>query len=194
MPDTDVRQIAGKRFVRIFVLKIKFITMTKKVLVAFASKYGSTAEIADKIGEILKANSLNADVLEVNRVASLRDYEAVVLGSAVYIGKWRKDAVRFMKIYENDLKTKRVWIFSTGPTGQGDPEKLLEGWNLPENLKSVVESINVEDVKVFHGSLDMDKLSGLHRFMIKKVKAPVGDFRVWEDIDAWAKGIAEAMS
>jgi len=168
--------------------------MAKKILVAFASKYGSTSEIAERIGEVLTSGGHQAEVKEVNRINDLKDYDAVIIGSAVYIGKWRKDAVRFMKVHEPELKTMRVWIFSTGPTGKGDPEKLLEGWNLPENVKPIVNSIKAEDVIVFHGSLDMDKLNGLHRFMIKKVKAPVGDFRVWEDIDAWARGIAEMMN
>ena len=167
--------------------------MAKKILVAYASKYGSTAEIADRIGKILIKEGHQTEVHEVNKIVNLKGFDAVIIGSAVYIGKWRKDAVRFMKVHEAELKTKPVWIFSTGPTGKGDPQKLLEGWNLPENVKPVVSNINAEDVKVFHGALDMDKLNGLHRFMIKKVKAPVGDFRVWEDIDGWAKKIAEML-
>ncbi|HSG67941.1 MAG TPA: flavodoxin domain-containing protein [Bacteroidales bacterium] len=167
--------------------------MAKKVLVAYASKYGSTAEIAEKIGEVLAGRKLHVEVAEVNNVPNLKDYDAVVIGSAVYIGKWRKDAVRFMKIFEKDLREKRVWIFSTGPTGKGDPAALLEGWNLPKNVEPIVNSINAEDVTIFHGALDMDKLSGMHRMMIKKVKAAVGDFRDWEEIVAWAGKIADNL-
>lgn len=167
--------------------------MAKKVLVAYASKYGSTAGIAEKIGEIMAEQGIDVDVSEVNKVAGLRKYDAIVLGSAVYIGKWRKDAVRFVNVFEKELNEKKVWIFSTGPTGKGDPSVLLEGWNMPKNLEPLVKLIAPEDITIFHGSLDIDKLNGVHRFMIKKVKAPIGDFRVWEDIRAWAEKIAHEL-
>ncbi len=168
--------------------------MEKQVLIAYASKYGSTAEIAERIGEVLIEKCLSVEVTEVNNVHDLSTYRAVILGSAVYIGRWRKDAIRFMKVFEKDLIGKRVWIFSTGPTGKGDPVELLEGWNFPKALKPIVEKIQPEDIKVFHGAVDMEKLNSLHRYMVKKVKAPVGDFRVWADIIVWAEGIADKIN
>ena len=168
--------------------------MEKQVLVVYASKYGSTAEIAEKIGEVLTKKGLSVKVTEVNNVHDLSTYRAVILGSAVYIGRWRKDAIRFMKVFEKDLIGKKVWIFSTGPTGEGDPVELLEGWDFPKSLKPIVEKVQPEDIKVFHGAVDMEKLNGLHRYMVKKVKAPVGDFRVWDDIIAWAEGIGDKIN
>ena len=71
--------------------------MDEQVLVAYATKYGATTEIAEKIGQVLRQAGLSADVLPVDRVGDLSTYRAVVLGSAVYIGQWRKEAVRFLK-------------------------------------------------------------------------------------------------
>ena len=168
--------------------------MKKDILVAYASKYGSTAEIAKKIGEVLTQKGLSVKVAEVKNVHDLSSYRAVILGSAVYIGRWRKDAVRFMKAFETDLREKKVWIFSTGPTGNGDPVELLVGWDFPTSLKPIAEKIKPEDIIVFHGAVDMEKLNRLHRYMVNKVKAPAGDFRVWADIIAWAEGIADKIN
>ena len=67
--------------------------MEIRILVTYASKYGATAEIAEKIGQLLRQEDLQADVLPVNRVGNLTQYKAVIIGSAVYIGRWRKEAV-----------------------------------------------------------------------------------------------------
>lgn len=167
--------------------------MTKQVLVAYASKYGATAEIARKIGEVLSAAGLPTEVRPVDEVGSLNAYRAVVLGSAVYIGGWRKEARKFLEANEATLAQMPVWIFSSGPTGEGDPVELVQGWEFPNKLQPVADRIGPRDITVFHGASDPDKMSFLERWMIKNVKAPVGDFRDWEAISAWAGGIADAL-
>jgi menaquinone-dependent protoporphyrinogen oxidase len=101
--------------------------MDKQVLVAYATKYGATAEIAEKIGQVLRQASLHADVRPVDRVKDLAPYHAVVLGSAVYTGQWRKEAAKFLQTHETMLAQRQVWLFSSGPTGKGDPVELLKG-------------------------------------------------------------------
>ena len=64
-------------------------------------------------------------------VRDLSEYDAVVLGSAVYIGGWRKEAVKFLKDNEGALAERTVWVFSSGPAGEGDPVDLLDGWRFP---------------------------------------------------------------
>jgi menaquinone-dependent protoporphyrinogen oxidase len=168
--------------------------MKKKILVTYSSRYGSTAEIAEKIAEVIAAKGNEVQLSEIKEAPDLREFSAVILGSAVYIGRWRKDAVRFMKIHENELAERQTWIFSTGPTGKGDPVELLEGWNLPKNLKPIADRIAPEDVTVFHGSVDPEKLSGMHKYMVGKVNVPVGDFRIWAEIEKWGEKIAEQLS
>ncbi|MCL4505492.1 MAG: flavodoxin domain-containing protein [Chloroflexi bacterium] len=94
--------------------------MNNKVLVAYATKYGATAEIAEKIGQTLRSAGLQVDVVPANKVGNPGAYDAVVLGSAVYVGGWRKEAVAFLEANEAALKTRPVWFFSSGPTGEGD--------------------------------------------------------------------------
>ena len=167
--------------------------MEKQVLVAYATKHGATAEIAEKIGEVLRQEGLTADVLPADKVNGLGAYQAVVLGSAVYIGQWRKEAVKFLQASEAALTGKPVWIFSSGPTGEGDPVELLQGWLFPGKLQPVADRIGPRDITAFHGALDASKLNFLEKFIIRNVKAPVGDFRDWEAITAWAAAIAEEL-
>jgi menaquinone-dependent protoporphyrinogen oxidase len=167
--------------------------MDDQVLVAYATKYGATAEIAEKIGEVLRQAGLRADVLPAERVGDLSTYEAVVLGSALYIGQWRKEAVKFIKANESTLAKKPVWLFLSGPTGEGDPEELVQGRHIPGKLQPVVDRIGPRDVAVFRGAVDAGKLSFIERWMLKNVQAPAGDFRDWDAITSWATAIAAEL-
>ncbi|MBC7224302.1 MAG: flavodoxin domain-containing protein [Anaerolineae bacterium] len=167
--------------------------MKRKVLVAYATKYGATAEIAEKIGETLQEAGLQAEVLPVEQVHDLAPYEAVVLGSAVYAGRWRREAATFLRTHEEALAQRPVWLFSTGPTGEGDPVQLMQGWRFPEDLQPVAERIAPRDIAFFHGALDPGKLNLGERLVIHALKAPTGDYRDWEAIAAWAAGIAQAL-
>ena len=167
--------------------------MEGKVLVAYGTKYGATAEIAEKIGQVLQEAGLAAEVLPADRVDDLAPYGAVVLGSGVYIGRWRKEAANFLKKNEAALAQRPVWLFGSGPTGEGDAVALMDGWTFPGGLQPIADRIQPRDMTVFHGHVDVDKLNVLDRWMIKNVKSPVGDFRDWEAITAWAEGIAAEL-
>jgi len=164
--------------------------MENQVLVAYATKYGGTAEIAEKIGQVLRGAGLQTDVLPADQVSDLGPYRAVVLGSAVYIGRWRKEAARFLKANEEALAERSVWLFSSGPTGEGDAVELMGGWQFPGALKPIADRIGPRDTVIFHGVVDVDKLSFLEKWMLKNVKSPVGDYRDWQAIASWATGIA----
>jgi menaquinone-dependent protoporphyrinogen oxidase len=167
--------------------------MNNQVLVAYATKYGATEEIAEKIGEVLRQAGLPTDVVPVDRVGDLSAYKAVVLGSAVYIGQWRKEAVKFLKANETVLAEKAVWLFSSGPTGEGDAVELMQGWRFPGKLQPIADRIGPRDIAAFHGAADVNKLSFIEKWMLKTVKAPIGDFRDWDAITAWATGIADVL-
>lgn len=164
-----------------------------KVLVTYATKYGAAAEIADKIGQVLRQADLLTDVLPASRVSDLPTYQAVVLGSAVYVGLWRKEAARFLKANEKVLAGQLVWLFSSGPTGEGDPAELTQGWRFPKALQSIADRVQPCDITVFHGAAVLEKLNPLHKWMLNNVKAPIGDFRDWDAITSWATAIADVL-
>ncbi len=168
--------------------------MNRKVLVTYASKYGSTREIAEKAGEVLRQEGLEVDVLPVGPIKDLARYQAVVLGSAIYIGKWRKEAVEFLRTYEKGGDDQPIWLFCSGPSGQGNPVELLEGNFLPEELKPVIARIQPRDIAVFHGNIDPGRITFLEKWAIKNlVKKPFGDYRDWSAIASWATGIARTL-
>lgn len=168
--------------------------MDNQVLVAYATKYGATAEIAEKIAEVLRQAGLQTDVLPADRVRDLAPYRAVVLGSAVYVGKWRKEAEKFLQANEKALAERQVWLFSSGPTGKGEAVELVQGWRFPEALQPIVDRIQPHDITVFHGDANVKKLNIIEKQMLKTVKAPLGDFRDWEAITAWARTIASYLT
>ena len=167
--------------------------MDGQVLVAYATKYGATAEIAEKIGEVLSEAGLPNDVLPADNVGDLTPYEAVVLGSAVYMAKWRDEAAKFLEANEDALAERPVWLFSSGALGEGDPVELMRGWRFPEAQQEVADRIGPRDIAFFHGVLDTEKLSLPEKLIVKGIKAPTGDFRDWEAITSWAKVIADAL-
>jgi menaquinone-dependent protoporphyrinogen oxidase len=164
--------------------------MAIRVLVAYATKYGATAGIAEKLGEGLRHAGLPADVTPVERVGDLTPYGAVVLGSAVYIGQWRKEAAAFLTANEQALSQRAVWLFSSGPTGTGDPVQRMNGFRFPADLQPIADRIHPRDTAFFHGVIDMKKVSLPEKLIIKGIKAPLGDFRDWGAISSWAEGIA----
>ena len=167
--------------------------MDEKILVTYASRNGATREIAEKIGAALRQADLTVEVLPVDGVHSLSPYRAVILGSAIYIGSWRKEAVKFLETHADSLTERPLWLFSSGPTGEGDPVALVEGKILPDGLKPVVERIQPRDIAVFHGYIDPDKINFLERAVIKNMKKPFGDFRDWDLIVAWASAVAAEL-
>lgn len=165
----------------------------KNVLVTYGSKSGSTAEIANKIAEVLRTQGENVTVVPAAGVTDLKSYNAVVLGSAVYVGHWMKEAVEFLEKHQEALATRPVWIFSSGPTGPGDPVERMHGWRFPEAQQAIADRIKPQDIVMFHGKIDIHDLNFGEKIMIRALGAPIGDFRDWNAITAWATGIAQVL-
>jgi menaquinone-dependent protoporphyrinogen oxidase len=167
--------------------------MNKKILVAFASKNGATREIAEKIGKVVDHAGWHATVSPVNGSVDPGLYSAVILGSAVYIGKWQKEATAFLRTHEKFLGSIPVWLFSSGPTGEGNSIDLLEGWQMPADLQPVIDRIHPRDIAVFHGYINPQKLNFIEKQVIKSMKKPFGDFRDWQAITDWTAKIINEL-
>jgi menaquinone-dependent protoporphyrinogen oxidase len=164
--------------------------MEKKILVAFASKYGATEEIAKRIGQVLEAAKLPVDVRPVDQVSDVASYIAVVLGSAVYAGQWLDEAASFLKSNERALGCCPVWLFSSGPTGTGDPGTLMNGWHFPAALQPIADRIHPRDIAFFHGSLDLQRINFAEKLIVNVMRIPTGDYRNWNKVQNWGTQIA----
>lgn len=164
-----------------------------KVLVAYASKYGATAEMAQRMGEVLRSAGLAVEVLPAEQVKEVQSYGAVVLGSAVYAGSWMKPVVELLQTHEQDLANRPVWLFSSGPTGEGDPVEIMHGWRYPEALEPLLQRIAPRNIALFHGRIDLEKMHWGEKLIVKALRAKTGDFRDWKALEAWAQDIAQAL-
>ena len=176
-----------------------------KVLVAYASKYGSTKGIADFIGDKLRQKwGMDVDVHEAAAVKNVEDYDAFVVGSAVYMFHWMKEAKHFLSKNSVILSSHPVWLFSSGPVGT--QTKDAKGRDVlevagPKELDELKSLAKPRDHRVFFGALDGSRLTGTTGFFYRMARKseearesmPEGDFRDWKKIEAWIDGIAESL-
>jgi len=159
------------------------------VLVTYASKHGSTEEIAERIAATLRRSGIETDLKPVDAVRDVEPYAAVVLGSAIYYGSWLKEARELVHRYETALAARPVWLFSSGPLGV----EVRDAEPQPKEYAEFQESVKPRDPRVFFGALDHSQLSFIERMVVKGVRAPEGDFRDWKAIEEWAESIARAL-
>jgi menaquinone-dependent protoporphyrinogen oxidase len=162
------------------------------VLVAYASKHGATAEIAEAIATTLREAGLDADCREAGGVEELDGYDAVVLGSAVYIGRWRREAKWFLRRHGSTLATHPLWVFSSGPVGE-DSEEKDSSWVEPPRIVKRVEKLGARQHVVFGGQLPEEPHGFIERAMVEGTPAELRDRREWDEIRSWATEIATEL-
>lgn len=162
------------------------------VLVAYSSKRGSTAEIAETVAATLRREGLGVCLEPVEAVGNLDRYDAVVLGSAVYMKRWRGDAKHFLKKRRKALKQKPFWVFSSGPVG--DPAKDDPEWMEPPKLAEKVEEMGGRAHVVFGGCVPDEPQGFMERAMAEGVPKEYRDRRDWDEIRAWAQQIAAELA
>ena len=151
-----------------------------RVLVTFGSKHGATAEIADAVAETLCSCGLDAQCVGAGDVDSLDGYDAVILGSAVYMRRWRREARGFVRHFAGELAQRPFWVFSSGPVG--DPAKDNAAWLEPGRTIRELERLGVREHVVFGG-----------RSASSGIPEQFRDRRDWDEIRAWARTIADAL-
>ena len=161
------------------------------VLVTYASKHGSTAEIAEAVADALRSAGLHADCLAADDVAAVDGYDAVVLGSAVYMKRWRREARRFLHRHSDALAQRPFWVFSSGPVG--DPAKDDPAWLEPARTIAEAERLGARGHVVFGGSVPAEPDNWVQRSMAGNTPPEYRDRRDWEAIRAWADGIASEL-
>jgi menaquinone-dependent protoporphyrinogen oxidase len=159
-----------------------------KVLVSVASRHGATDEMGERIARRLRARGIEAVNTPPEEVAELAAYDAVVVGSAVYMGRWLGPAADFTSRHALALRDRPVWLFSMGPLG--DPPTPAGD---PAEVAALMERIGAREHRTFAGELREGALGFKERLIVRMVKAPYGDFRDWAAVDAWADAIAEAL-
>ena len=158
-----------------------------KILVAYASKYGSTATVAEAIGQTFREEGAEVDVLPAKQVKNIAQYNAVVIGSGVYMGKWLKDSMRLIKQNKEVLNKMPVAYFEVCLAVREDTEanrKVAESYAI--KAMALVKSV---DLGIFAGVMDRKKVSFFHRLLLRFIIVPNGDFRNWDAIKAWAKQV-----
>jgi menaquinone-dependent protoporphyrinogen oxidase len=164
--------------------------MPSPVLVAYATKHGATAEIAEAIADQLRADGLDAEARRAGEVRSLDQYSAVVLGSAVYMKRWRREARHFLRHHHDALAHTPLWVFSSGAVGEHrDPQ-----WEEPAKIVETVERLGAREHVVFGGRVPQDPGNFVERAMLRDTPPEVADLRDFDAIRSWASGIAAALA
>lgn len=161
--------------------------MSDTALIAYATRYGSTQEVAEAVADALRGAGLAVDIQPARKVRSLAGYSAVVLGAPIYMFRWHKDALRFLSQHREALTERPIAIFALGPFTSGDEE---EWQGSREQLDKALEEfpwLTPVALEVFGGKFDPEKLRFPYKLFMREV--PAADLRDWTAIQAWAANL-----
>jgi len=177
-----------------------------KILVAYASRHGATRGIAERIAAALDRPGLDVDLRAVDQGVDLGAYDAFVVGSAAYLGGWLDEATAFVRRHRAELAVRPVWLFSSGPVGATLVDakgRDVVAASVPKEFAEFERSIGPRGTQVFFGAYDPDAPTVgiaervMSRFMrivpAARNALPIGDFRDWPAIEAWAASIAAEL-
>jgi menaquinone-dependent protoporphyrinogen oxidase len=163
---------------------------THPVLVAYATKHASTAEIAERIAAAMRAAGRAAEARPASEVGDLSPYGAVVLGSAVYANRWQRDARSFARRHARELRDIPVWLFSSGPFGVPEEHPTAP---TPPVAEKLVKQLGAREHVMFGGRVPPDPHNFVERAMLKNTPREQRDARDWPAIEAWARAVAEQV-
>jgi menaquinone-dependent protoporphyrinogen oxidase len=160
------------------------------VMVAVATRHGATREIAAEIATVLREQGLDADLVDLDSVDDVESYEAVVVGSAVYVGRWLEPARRFVARNRAALAARPTWLFSSGPVG--DPP--LPDADAAVQVDELLAATRARGHRLFAGRIDRSRLSFAEKAVLRVVRARDGDYRDWAAVREYAMSIAFALA
>jgi menaquinone-dependent protoporphyrinogen oxidase len=160
----------------------------RRILVTCGSAHGSTTEIGAWIGDALRGSGFEVEVRDPDTISSVKAYDAVVLGGAVYAGRWHKNARRFARRHRTDLATRPVWLFSSGPLDHSADEGVVPP---PPGVARIMRRLGARGHATFGGSLANNHGHIAHA-IAAKLEQP--DFRDPTQVRAWAHEIADQIA
>ncbi|MGW3017454.1 flavodoxin domain-containing protein [Streptomyces longwoodensis] len=163
--------------------------MTTNVLVAFGTTNGSTAGIAETVADVLRKEGLTVRTAPAATVEDVTEFDAVVVGGALYAGRWHKDARRFVRRHRRALRERPVWLFSSGPLDPSASER-----DIPPvpGVRRTVLRLDARDHVTFGGRLEEGAEGRIARMILRSGKG--GDFRDFARIADWAKQVAADLT
>jgi menaquinone-dependent protoporphyrinogen oxidase len=168
--------------------------MKSKLLITYGSRCGSTGGVAEAIGQVLCEEGVAVDVRLVKNVNDLSTYQAVIVGSAIRMGKWLPEVVEFVKTHQDTLSRVPVAYFTVCLTMKdGTVENRHKALAYLDPVRKQFPQVKPVDIGLFAGAVDYKKLSFAYSLILKVMGAPEGDFRNWEAIRTWGAGRRPAL-
>lgn len=159
------------------------------VLVSVASRHGATAEIGEAVALAIAEHGHFVDVIDPDEVDKVTDFDAVVLGSAVYAGRLAVSLRALVQRQSGQLRQRPVWLFWSGPVG--DPPMPVTP---PDDVGTIASSIGARESRCFVGRLERTGLDLSERALVALTHAEQGDFRDFDDVRAWAATVAAELA
>jgi menaquinone-dependent protoporphyrinogen oxidase len=165
-----------------------------KVLVSAASMHGATTEIAGAIASVLTEHGFAVTVLPPAEVGAIDSYDAVIIGSALYVGHWLDPAKDLVNRSRDLLPARPVWLFSSGPVGDPSGKAFQAMQKDPAEIAEMRAASQARDHRMFAGKLDRKVLTRRQRAALLVFRGLEGDFRDWAAIRQWAESIAGQLA
>ena len=167
-----------------------------RILVAYASGFGSTAEVARAIGDALSSANARVDVASVADIEDVTPYDAVIVGSPIRYDKWMPEATGFVERFASDLKDRPVALFFTClALSREDDRSARQARSYADRLREGISGVRPLDVAGFAGVLDYSRFPVLvrpfARFLFSFLRVREGDYRNWDAIGEWAGSLKQ---
>jgi len=156
-----------------------------RILVAYATRSGSTRQVAEVVAETLRAPDREPELLEAAQVRALQGYDAVILGAPLYMYRWHKDALRFLDRFKGALARRPYALFALGPTHEPhDEAEWQASWEQLHKALANYDWLNPVSIELFGGKFDPEDLGRILKMLAGS--EPATDIRDWDAIRAWA--------